>query len=162
MKNLTQNQLSELKSLVTLSLQNEENTKWSQKNGYNADNVFLPVNVNKPLAEFVNSITGYSLKDITSMHFIRYGVGQSLTRHKDETMLDIKNPDKSLSIVFMLNTPTRGGEFYLDDKLVEFNKVGQYVEFYGKEQYHEVKEVTEGVREVLVMWYRPKIKKSVL
>lgn len=157
LKTLTEQQLSDIKELVDKSLKVETNIKWSQKNGYNADNTFLPIKYNIDLANYMNQITGYSLKDITSLHFIRYKEGKSLTRHRDEYMLDIKNPEKSTSIVFLLNMSEEGGEFLLDDKDVGFNKPGQYISFDGQATYHEVKEIKKGVREVLVLWYRPKI-----
>lgn len=162
LKTLESKTLDEIRELVSKSLLIDSNIKWSQKDGYNADNVFLPVKYNKDLANFVNSITGYSIKDITSLHYIRYSEGKSLIRHKDEYMLDIKNPEKSTSIIFLLNMSTEGGEFLLDDKDVGFNTPGQYISFDGQATYHEVKEVVKGSREVLVLWYRPKTTQSVI
>lgn len=162
LKNLTSIQLNEIKKLVEESLKVETNIKWSQKNGYNADNTFLPIKYNMDLTNYMNSITGYSAKDITSLHFIRYKEGKNLTRHKDEYMLDIKNPEKSTSIVFLLSMSEEGGDFLLDDKDVGFNTPGQYISFDGQATYHEVKEIKKGVREVLVLWYRPKVEKSLL
>ena len=150
-KSLTELQLTRLKELVNTSLSNQNNIKWSQKNGYNADNTFLPVEHNLELANFVNSITGYSLKDITSLHFIRYTEGKNLTRHRDQKMLDITNPKKSLSLIFLLEMCEEGGEFFLDDNLVTSYVPGDYVAFDGEATYHEVKEVKKGKREVLVL-----------
>lgn len=159
---LSGTQLKEIKALVEKSLKGDTNIKWSQKDGYNADNTFLPVKANKDLANYINTITGYSIADITSLHFIRYREGKNLVRHKDEFMLDIKNPVKSTSIVFLLSMSETGGEFLLNDKDVEFNTPGQYISFDGQATYHEVKEIKKGIREVLVLWYRPYTKKSLM
>lgn len=162
LKILKESELSDIKKLVSESLKIDTNIKWSQKNGYNADNTFLPVKYNLELANYINDITGYSLKDITSLHHIKYGEGKSLTRHKDEYMLDIKNPENSISIIFLLNMSDEGGEFLLDDNDIGFDTPGQYVSFDGRSTYHEVKKVLKGVREVLVLWYRPKTKLSII
>jgi predicted 2-oxoglutarate/Fe(II)-dependent dioxygenase YbiX len=156
LKQLTPDQLVEVNKLTQRSLKIDTNIKWSQKEGYNADNTFLPVKYNVELANYINTITGFKSKDITSLHFIRYNEGKNLTRHKDEYMLDIKNPTNSTSIIFLLSMCEQGGEFLLDDEDVGFNTPGQYISFDGQATYHEVKEVKKGIREVLVLWYRPK------
>ena len=155
-KSIDHSSLTKLKLLVNEALKGESNIKWSQKNGYNADNTFLPVEYNKELANFVNKITGYTISDITSLHFIRYTEGKNLTRHRDQRMLDIKNPQRSVSIIFLLEMSDEGGEFLLDDNEVDFHTPGKYISFDGEATYHEVKEIKKGKREVLVLWYKPK------
>lgn len=159
-ESLTSTQLAEIQRLTYESILGTDVIKWSQANGYNADNISLPIAKNKELIKLVNSITGYTQKDITSLHFIRYVEGTSLTRHKDEVMLDIKNPVGSISIVFLLKMCETGGEFLLNDIDINFNTPGQYVKFEGQSTYHEVKQITKGVREVLVLWYKPQFNKN--
>jgi predicted 2-oxoglutarate/Fe(II)-dependent dioxygenase YbiX len=56
----------------------------------------------------------------------------------------------------LLNDEFEGGEFYLDNKPIKFKK-GDLLEFDGH-LLHEVKEITKGYREVLVIFSKKKLK----
>ena len=161
---ITQIELEKLRVWVNNAIETKKDssTKWSFPNGYTAENISFDISDNMELAKLVNSITDYKLNDITSLHYINYKEGTFLTRHKDQSMLDISNPKGSVSIVFLLNMCEVGGEFYLDDVKTDFNEPGQYITFDGECTYHEVTEIKKGNREVLVLWYKPIREKTLL
>lgn len=86
---------------------------------------------------------------IYSLHYIKYESGYYAKRH-----LDIK---ANKTYLIMLNDNFEGGELYVNDKLVSF-KQGDMVVFDGQTEYHEVKEITSGCREMMVVWITKKIK----
>lgn len=150
-------ELNYIKTLVTRNLKEDADslTRWSYKDGYNANNILLSISKNKELINFINTKTKFSFEEVTSLHYIEYKVGTSLAKHKDEVMLNIKNHQGSVSVVFLLAMCEEGGQFLLEDKNVVFNRPGQYISFDGEQTYHEVTEVKKGTREVLVLWYKP-------
>lgn len=92
---------------------------------------------------------------ISNVHHIRYVVGEGAKPHRDHSISD-------KSYILLLNDGFEGGEFYLQGKHVTFEK-GDLLEFQGH-ILHEVKEITKGCREVLVIFSKkkPKVKKTLL
>lgn len=71
---------------------------------------------------------------------------------------DYTNPHYDKKVVaqttlVMLEDNFTGGELVIDGKKVDFHTTGQYVNFQGNEQKHEVKEVISGQRRVLVVMF---------
>lgn len=155
---LTQEQLKTLKSLIEVALVNPNNPKLGRVDEYSASSTFFRPKYNKDLVEFINGITGRKSQNINSFFYIIYSEGDKLPRHRDRSNHDIlQNPEHSISYSFLINMCEEGGEFLLDDELIDFSTPGQYVSFDGYEIFHEIKEVKKGKREVLIIWYRPEV-----
>jgi hypothetical protein len=92
---------------------------------------------------------------IANVHYINYGVNDEAKQHVD-TGASVR------TYIIMLSDNFEGGEFYLENKLIPF-KLGDIIEFDANKM-HEVKKVTKGNREVLVIWmkWNKKDKKSLL
>lgn len=146
-----------LKVLVEKSLNNPNNPKLGRTDEYLADSTFFRPKNNVELTNLINGVTGYSSQSINSFFHVRYNVGDKLPRHRDRSNHDIhENPKHSISYSFLLNMCDEGGEFLLDDQEIKFDIPGQYISFDGQDLFHEIKEIKSGVRDVLVIWYRPK------
>ena len=162
-KILSTSQLNTLQELMSNALSNPNNPKLGRVDEYSASSTFFRPKNNRELVEFVNSITGFKTQNITSFFHITYNVGDKLPRHRDRSNHDVlENPEHSISFSFLLSMCEEGGEFLLDDNPIEFNTPGQYVSFDGQDIFHEIKEVTKGKREVLVIWYRPEVAQTLL
>lgn len=92
---------------------------------------------------------------ISNVHHIKYVVGEGAKPHTDDSISD-------KSYILLLDDKFEGGEFYLDNKHIKFEK-GDLLEFQGH-LLHEVKEITQGQREVLVIFSKKKskLKKTLL
>ena len=92
---------------------------------------------------------------ISNVHHIKYIVGEGAKPHTDDSISD-------KSYILLLNDEFEGGEFYLDNRHIKFEK-GDLLEFKGH-LLHEVKEITKGYREVLVIFSKKKskVKKTLL
>lgn len=55
--------------------------------------------------------------------------------------------------ILLLSDEFTGGDFFINDKKVDFNKKGKYIQF-NSEQIHSVSEIISGYREVLVMLFQ--------
>lgn len=104
---------------------------------------------NHNLKFFLSNKFNEDINSVYSIHKLIYGVGGMAKRHRDKS-----TTYKSVSIV--LSDNFKGGDMYINDKLVEMNSLGDYIIFNGSEDFHEVKEVTEGKREVLIVWFSKK------
>lgn len=152
-----------LKNLVATSLLDPNNPKLGRTNEYLADSTFFRTNNNIELVKFINSITGYSTESINSFFYVRYNVGDKLPRHRDRSNHDVhNNPEHSISYSFLISMCEEGGDFLLNDSLIDFKTPGKYISFDGQDIFHEITEIKKGTREVLVIWYRPETKKSIL
>ena len=80
---------------------------------------------------------------ISNIHYIKYGIGNRAVKHHDL-------PSSIRTYIFMLADDFKGGEFILENKNIDLKK-GDVLEFNGALK-HEVKKITEGIREVLVIW----------
>lgn len=92
---------------------------------------------------------------IGNVHYINYGIGDGAKPHVD-TGASIR------TYIIMLNDNFKGGEFYLGEKMIPI-KLGEMIEFDANKM-HSVRKITEGNREVLVIWmkWNKKDKKSLL
>lgn len=87
--------------------------------------------------------------NIYSIHRLIYGQGGLAKRHKDRF-----TTYKTVSLI--LSDNFTGGEMYINDQKVEMSRSGEYVIFDGGKDFHEIKEVTTGKREVLIIWFSKK------
>lgn len=92
---------------------------------------------------------------IANIHYINYGIGDEAKSHVDSGA-SVK------TYIIMLNDNFEGGEFYLENELIPM-KTGDMIEF-DANKLHSVKMVSNGNREVLVIWikWNKKDKKSLL
>jgi len=87
--------------------------------------------------------------NVYSIHRLVYGPGGLAKRHKDRF-----TTYKTVSL--LLSGDFSGGEMYINDKKVEMSESSEYVIFDGGRDFHEVKEVISGKREVLIVWFSKK------
>lgn len=78
------------------------------------------------------------------LQMTEYKDGRWLRRHKDGA--------HNKTSIILLSNEFIGGETHINDKPVSLEK-GDGVIFYGGNQYHEVKPVTNGVRYALNFWF---------
>jgi hypothetical protein len=85
----------------------------------------------------------------------KYSIGQTMREHVDHIHHMFDGKEKGipiLSVVGLLNDKFKGGEFYLNNKLIEFNK-GDILIFPSCFLYsHVVKKITKGKRFSYVSW----------
>ena len=70
-------------------------------------------------------------------------------KHKDRF-----TTHKTISLI--LSDEFEGGDMYINDIKVNLNKNGEFVMFHGGNDFHEVREVTKGKRDVLIVWFSKK------
>lgn len=120
------------------------------KNVIRLKEIFYCDLTNKKLVDIIlKYITLEKDEVIYSLHYIKYESGYYAKRH-----LDIK---ANKTYLIMLNDNFEGGELYVNDNLVPF-KQGDMVVFDGQKEYHEVKEIMSGCREMMVAWVAKKVK----
>ena len=102
-------------------------------------------NLKKILCEKFNE----DIKNVYSIHKLIYGVGGNAKKHRDRF-----TTHKTVSIILPGNF--KGGEMFINDEIVEMFNPGDYIVFDGSKDLHEVKEITEGKREVLIIWFSKK------
>jgi len=92
---------------------------------------------------------------ISNIHYINYGIGHKAKKHDDLS-------SAVRTYIILLSDNFKGGEFRIEDEFVEF-KLGNILEFDSVLK-HEVSLITEGNREVLVIWmsWNKKKEKSLL
>ena len=111
---------------------------------------------NKELKEFISNLFNQDPTKITSIHRLKYVKGGSAIRHVDRA---------NCTFVLILDADLQeGGEFYLNDiHREDFKETGDYLLYDGGSEYHEVKEIKKGYRDVLVVfWVNGKLKKTLL
>jgi hypothetical protein len=98
------------------------------------------------LTKFIGKLSGGKVIDMTALHKVTYYPGPGNKPHVD-------NADRT--IVIILNSNCTGGEFILNGiKQDNFYNEGDYIVYNGGVEEHSVTPITEGVREVLVAWYK--------
>lgn len=152
---LNKQQLSELTSILeSTPTANEKEMEALRVNApavYNIKKWFSLNNTtfyslkHKPLNNFVRSLTNYDEETLTSIHKIQYGKGSKVTEHTDFS---------DLTCVIILANNSEGGDFIMNGKKVKFKEEGEYIVYNGKKTLHEVTEITNGDRVVLVFFYR--------
>ena len=101
---------------------------------------------NKQLTDIVKKyITVNSDEYISNIHYINYKTGEEGKRHVDSGASE-------KTFIILLNDDFEGGEFYLKREPIPFKK-GEILQFNGN-HYHEIKPITKGNREVLVIWLK--------
>jgi len=101
------------------------------------------------LKKFLSVKFNEDIENVYSIHKLIYGVGGVAKKHRDRF-----TTHKTVSII--LSDNFSGGEMFINDELVEMNSIGDYVIFDGSKDLHEVKEITDGIREVLIIWFSKK------
>lgn len=82
-------------------------------------------------------------ESVYSIHLLRYTIGDSCKKHIDRSSFN--------TYIFILTDGFTGGRLLVDD--VDTNALkGDVVVFNGNIEHHEVTEITNGVRDVLVVW----------
>lgn len=114
----------------------------------------LSIKQNKELLDFLTPITKLPQEDIVSIHFTEYNVGSETTDHRDS--------NSSHTVLFLLNSATKGGNLRVDGQLIDFNEEGSWVVYDGGKLLHGVTEIEEGYRKVLVIWYGKSINKKTI
>jgi hypothetical protein len=84
---------------------------------------------------------------IYSIHWIEYKEGCSSDKHLDRSSLN--------TYIILLTDNFTGGDLLVDSVNTNMG-MGDIVSFNGSKEHHEVLKVTQGVREVLVVWTRIK------
>jgi hypothetical protein len=110
---------------------------------------------NEKLNQFICNKFDEPIENLYEMHRLTYGTGGYSKRHRDKS-----TTHKTISII--LSDDFTGGDMYLNDEFVSLNKCGEYVKFNGGKNFHEIKEVTSGIREVLIVWFSKNKSKSTL
>lgn len=111
------------------------------------------------LTWYKDKLIQYALEELNlklysaSVAIIKYGVGSKFPRHTDRSPNNEFNMDFLYNVNVVLNDDFEGGEFWLDDKPVAGNTPG-VVYHYKSTQWHEVKEVTKGVRYTTLFYIR--------
>ena len=84
---------------------------------------------------------------IYSIHMIRYTEGGECKKHLDRS--------SNQTYIFMLSDNFTGGKLLVNDIDSNICK-GDVVCFNGQREHHAVTEITRGIRDVLVVWTKPK------
>jgi predicted 2-oxoglutarate/Fe(II)-dependent dioxygenase YbiX len=101
---------------------------------------------NEILNKFICEKFGESTDNLYMLHRLKYGVNGFAKRHRDRF-----STYKTVSLV--LSDDFEGGDMYMNDERVELNKAGEYIIFNGGKDFHEIKPITKGVRDVLIIWF---------
>lgn len=104
---------------------------------------------NEKLNNFICNKFEEPLQNLYMVHRLIYGEGGFARRHKDRF-----TTHKTVSII--LSDKFEGGDMYINDERVQCNEKGEYVVFNGGGDWHEVKKVTSGYRDVLIVWFSKK------
>jgi len=113
------------------------------------DRSFIYSLKNEKLKKILCDKFNEDIQNVYSIHKLIYGIGGHAKKHKDRF-----TTHKTVSII--LSDNFKGGEMYINEQLVEMNELGNYIVFDGGRDLHEVKEIIEGEREVLVIWFSKK------
>jgi len=109
---------------------------------------------NHKLIDFLTDKTKLPKEDIVSVHFTEYNVGSQTTDHRDS--------NSSNTVLFLLNSATKGGDLRVDNTIMDFRDEGSWIVYDGGKLFHGVTEIEEGFRKVLVIWYGNSINKKTI
>lgn len=105
---------------------------------------------NTELKNFVSEIFNQDPNSINTIHTSDYKTGDSVAPHYDVS---------TFTVVIITEDKFKGGEFYLKEEYQpQFKSNGDYITYHGKTSLHEVREVTEGIRQTLTFWFNVKEK----
>jgi len=101
------------------------------------------------LNTFINKKFGNPNYEIDFFYELTYNVGDYTTPHRDAHFV-------LQTTLILLSDSFEGGRLLLDGKDVNLNVKGQYINFNGHNQIHEVTEIKSGQRKVLVIMFNKK------
>jgi len=104
---------------------------------------------NKTLNQFICDKFEQPIDNLYIVHRLIYGENAYAKKH-----LDRFTTHKTISV--LLSSDFTGGELYVNDKDVSLTNAGDCAVFNGGQDYHEVKQVTSGERDVLIIWFSKK------
>lgn len=105
---------------------------------------------NTKLKKFFSELVDQDEKNIVTMHKIQYALKANTKAHHDKA---------TFTLVIMLESiDLEGGEFYINGEFTPFKEKREYITYNGGKDLHEVKEITKGKREVMVVWWYDKSK----
>ena len=104
---------------------------------------------NKNLNKFICHKFEEPIDNLYIMHRLIYGENGYAKKHKDRF-----TTHKTVSI--LLSSDFIGGEMYINDKDVSLTNEGDYIVFNGGNEFHEVKKIISGERDVLIIWFSKK------
>jgi hypothetical protein len=104
---------------------------------------------NKNLNEFICNKFQEPIDNLYVMHRLIYGKSGLCKKHKDRF-----TTHKTISII--LSGDFEGGDMYINDEKIKMNSEGDCAVFNGGNDFHEVKEITKGERDVLIIWFSKK------
>lgn len=104
---------------------------------------------NENLNKFICNKFDEPIDNLYTMHRLIYNTGGVCKRHKDRF-----TTHKTVSLI--LSDNFEGGDMYINDKKIQCNEKGEYTVFNGGKDWHEVKQVTSGYRDVLIVWFSKK------
>lgn len=113
------------------------------------ENSFIYSLENEKLNRFLSKTFDEPIENIYTIHRLIYGKGGFARKHKDRF-----TTHKTVGII--LSDSFEGGDMYINDKKVEMRKKGDFIIFNGGTDSHEVKEITYGFRDVLIVWFSKK------
>jgi hypothetical protein len=101
---------------------------------------------------FINNEFSFNVHN-ANLYILKYLPGFKFGRHFDRHLAKEINHDFVYNVNVILNDDFEGGEFWLDDKLLEQNSPGM-VYYYDSLQWHEVKEIKSGIRYSILCYVR--------
>jgi hypothetical protein len=113
------------------------------------DNSWVYTLENKELNEFICNRFEEPINNLYIIHRLIYGENGYAKKHKDRF-----TTHKTVSI--LLSSHFTGGEMYINDIDVSLTNEGDYVAFNGGSEFHEVKKIISGERDVLIIWFSKK------
>jgi predicted 2-oxoglutarate/Fe(II)-dependent dioxygenase YbiX len=165
--------LDECEEIITYA-ENEILSEWKEFREDDADgNLFLRYSIKglnthslctERFKEFVNNEFPFTVNKV-NISILKYLKGYKFGRHFDRMPQLEANHDFIFNVNVVLNNNFTGGEFWLNDKLL--NNTPGMVYYYNSTEWHEVKEITSGVRYSILCYVRErdcimKNKKSII
>lgn len=96
----------------------------------------------------------FNFEDYTILwlQMTQYHEGRCMVKHKDAS--------NNETMILILSDGFIGGDTLVEDVKIDLNK-GDGVFFSGYNRYHEVTKVIKGIRNALILWYKPKKNKLI-
>jgi predicted 2-oxoglutarate/Fe(II)-dependent dioxygenase YbiX len=108
--------------------------------------------VKNKFKNFIESEFSFKVHEV-NIYALKYYQNFKFGRHIDRAYHKESNKDFVYNINVVLNDDFEGGEFWLDDKLLEGNTRGM-VYYYDSTQWHEVKPIVSGTRYSMLCYVR--------
>lgn len=104
---------------------------------------------NLKLNKFICEKFNEPIDNLYVIHRLIYIENGFARKHKDRF-----TTHKTVSL--LLSDEFEGGDMYINDRKVSLNKKGEFILFNGGKDWHEVKPIIKGVRDVLIVWFSKK------